>query len=100
MRVIHLHYLPEDEPEVSDYYVELDEIGWENRRIERWADGHFERRQGVKEGEWPSVELLNENSGGYAREMEIEEFEALWQQLKDVPVVIYGGNADSLKSRE
>ncbi len=88
MHYIHV-FCPEEDSEVRDYYFELNDFNGEERRLERWVDGHVTKCWGIREGAIPSVEEHNEMSGNDAREMTEDEFEMLWQANSDVPLTDY-----------
>lgn len=72
-------------------YSELDESGWENRKVEVFRDGYMtfadenesSGNSGLSETPIPDIALINENPRLAPEEIDQNEFEAVWKEAKD-----------------
>lgn len=100
MLYIHMRLLYEELEDPTEYYFELDDDGWENRRMEKYLDGRFEKAIGVAEGAIPSIEEINNSEGFEAKEIDDQTFNEIWDSQSDVECRDYRNARNEHPSRK
>jgi len=90
MRYLRVRWL-QDSPEYPVLlYSEVDDDGWEIRKVDEYADGHRDLagegietgQSGLGEAPTPSIDEINSDPEFRAVEIDRDEFEGVWQAAK------------------